>query len=147
MRIGSRSRIALAAGMAALAAAACAGDPVQEVERRRAAYEAELTGFLVRDDPAAERPTIVLDVLVRGEAKPPLAGLTLDISMADAAGREKARRRAWVDTRGIGPGGVQTAVTLEGLEYATGDGFWVEVRSPIPAAERGEYREFGGGGG
>jgi hypothetical protein len=147
MRAGPSPRSALAVGaVAALAAAAC-GDPAQEIEQRRAAYEASLAGFLVRDDPAAERPTIVLDVLVRGAARPPLAGLTLDVSMADAAGREKAHRRAWVDLAGVGPGGVQTAVTLEGLEYAPGDGFWVEVRSPVPPAERGEYRELGGGGG
>ncbi|MCM2270064.1 MAG: hypothetical protein NDJ75_08175, partial [Thermoanaerobaculia bacterium] len=105
---------------------------------------AAVTGFLVRDEPGAERPRILLDVTVRGEARPPLPGITLDVSMADGGGREKARRLVWVDTSALGPGGEQTTLTLEGLEFAPGDGFWVEVRTPVPAAERGDYREFGG---
>ena len=28
------------------------------------------------------------------------------------------------------------------LPYQAGDGFFVEVRAPIPAAERGDYKEF-----
>jgi len=151
-----RSKLAslLSVALVGVSLAACGADPVRDLELRRARYSASLTGFLVRDEPGAARPTIVLDVTVRGDAKPPLAGLTLDVSQADAAGHEKARRQVWVDTSGIGPGGEQTTLTLDDLDYAPGDGFWVEVRGPIPPVERGRYREYGeaargqaGGGG
>jgi len=125
-----------------LGALACAGDPIHDLDVRRARYSASLNGFLVRDEPNAERPTIVLDVTVRGDAKPPLPGLTVDVSQADGAGREKAIRRVWVDTHEVGPGGEQMTLTLDDLDYRPGDGFWVEVRGPIPPAERGEYREY-----
>jgi hypothetical protein len=147
MPIGRPLRFAAAAALLVLASLACAGDPAQEIERRRAGYSASLAGFMIRDDPGSERPQVLLDVTVRGEAKPPLAGITLDVSMADAGGREKARRRVWVDTSALGPGGEQTTLTLEGLDFAPGDGFWVEVRTPVPPAERGEYRELSAAGG
>jgi hypothetical protein len=142
MPTGLRLRAALPILLAALGIAACAGDPVAEIERRRAAYDATLTGFLVRDEPGAAHPKVLLDVTVRGESKPPLAGITLDVSMADGAGKEKARRRVWVDTSALGPGGEQTTLTLDGLDFVPGDGFWVEVRTPVPPAERGDYREL-----
>jgi len=132
--------------LVALAASGCGGDPVEELQARRARYEAELTGFVVRDEPAAARPDILLDVLVRGTAEPPLERLTLDISMAGADGAERMHRRVAVDVHGVGPGGSQMAVTLEEVDYRPGDGFWVEVRVPIPAADRAEYVEFEGVG-
>jgi len=125
-----------------LALAGCAGDPAAEIEARRARYSAELGGFTVRDQPGEER-RVILDVLVRFDGKQPLPGLTLDVSIADAGGKERERRRVWIETVGAGPGGVQLSVPLEDVEYRPGDGFWVEVRSAIPAAERGDYREFG----
>jgi len=139
-------RVLLPLALLALATAGCGGDPVQELQARRARYEAELTGFVVRDEPAAARPDILLDVLVRGTAEPPLDRLTLDISMAGADGAERMHRRVAVDVHGVGPGGSQLAITLEEVEYRPGDGFWVEVRAPIPAAERGDYVEFEGVG-
>jgi len=139
-------RVLLPLALLALATAGCGGDPVQELQARRARYEAELTGFVVRDEPAAARPDILLDVLVRGTAEPPLDRLTLDISMAGADGAERLHRRVAVDVRGVGPGGSQLAITLEEVEYRPGDGFWVEVRAPIAAAERGDYVEFEGVG-
>ncbi len=141
----SPTSAALSTGLLLLLAAACAGDPAARIEARRAKYSAELTGFVVKEAPAVALPEIVLDVLVSGAAKPPLSGLTLDLSMADAAGKEKVHRRVWVETSTVGPGGEQKSLTLTDLGYAAGDGFWVEVRSPIPAAERGDYREFGAG--
>lgn len=134
----------LASGtIAALVMSACAGDPVARLEARRSRYQAELSGFIVRDDPARARPTVLLDVLVRGHAEPALTRLTLDISIAGADGAERERRRVAIDVTGIGPGGAQVAVPLEEIEYRAGDGFWVEVRSPIPAAEHRAYVEFG----
>jgi hypothetical protein len=130
-------------GCAALAAIlACAGDPGRAIEARRAKYEASLSGFVVKDAPGAEHPTVVLDVLVHGDARPPLSRLTLDISMADSSGKEKNHLRRAVDTGTVGPGGEQIAISLDGLDYVEGDGFWVEVRSPVPPAERGDYVEF-----
>jgi hypothetical protein len=124
--------------------AACAGDPARALEARRARYSADLGAFLVQDDPARSLPRILLDVTVRGDARPPLTGLTLDVSIADAAGREKERRHVFVDTSAVGPGGEQMTLTLDDVDYAPGDGFWVEVRGPVPPAERALYREFEG---
>lgn len=126
-----------------VAGSACAGDPVRELELRRSAYSATLSGFVLRDEPGRERPEVVLDVVIEGQSRPPLAGITVDVSMVDAAEREKAHRRSWVDLEGAGPGGAQVALTFDDLDYAPGDGFWVEVRVPVPEAERGEYRELG----
>ncbi len=65
-------------------------------------------------------------------------------SVAGSGGAEKARRRLWVDTSGIDKGvEVQVTATVADLDYQPGDGFHVEVRHPIPVAERGDYREFG----
>lgn len=142
----ARRRFAALAALAALvltAAVACAGDPVREIEVRRTKYTATLSGFVVKDVPGAPKPQIVLDVLVAGGSKPPLAGLTVDVSMAGADGKEKAHRRAWVETGTVGVSGEQKTVVFDDLDYQPGDGFWVEIRSPIPAAERGDYRELG----
>lgn len=95
---------------------------------------------------AEEVPTrkdVVLDILIRNEGRENLPGLTVDISMVDAAGNEKRHWRAWIDTSQIfrGPG-TQVSYTLEDVPYEPGDGFHAEVRSPVPPAERSEYREF-----
>jgi len=142
MPTGRRVPLVSLLPLLAAALAACGGDPALDVERRRAAYDATVTGFLVREEPEAERPKILLDVTVRGDARPPLPGITVDVSMVDGAQREKARRRVWIDTSALGPGGEQTTLVLEGLDFVPGDGFWVEVRTPVPPAERGDYREF-----
>jgi hypothetical protein len=142
MPTGRRLVHAALATLLAATLAACAGDPALDVERRRAAYDATVTGFLVREEPDAARPKILLDVTVRGDARPPLPGITVDVTMVDGARSEKARRRVWIDTSALGPGGEQTTLVLEDLDFAPGDGFWVEVRTPVPPAERGEYREF-----
>jgi len=120
----------------------CAGDPVQQLEQRRVAYSASVSGFVLRDEPGRDRPEVLLDVTVEGQSRPPLPGITVDVSMVDAAEKEKAHRRAWVDLSGAGPDGAQVALTFDDLDYAPGDGFWVEVRVPVPEADRGDYREF-----
>jgi hypothetical protein len=135
-------------GALALAAlgAACAGDPVARLEARRARYTATVQSFVVRDEAEpGGQPKIVLDLLIEhddtGEALP---GITLDVSMADSSGTEKAHRRIWVDTSRVGPGGAQTSLQLDDLPYQPGDGFFAEVRSPVPAGDRSDYREFSG---
>ncbi|MGH7337456.1 MAG: hypothetical protein ACREI7_07760 [Myxococcota bacterium] len=139
-----RPGTALALGLSLLLAA-CARDPTRDVEARRAKYTATLSGFVVKDEPGREKPQIVLDVLVAGGSKPPLPGLTLDVSMAGADGKEKLLRRVFVDTTTVGAGGEQKTVVFDDVDYAPGDGFFVEVRNSVPAAERAQYRELQGG--
>jgi hypothetical protein len=143
-----RSPLRAAAALAFLAALtpACTGDPARSVAIARARYSATLQSFVVRDDPAAERQQVVLDVLVGWDGGEALPGLTLDISMADATGKEKAHRRVFADVSKVDRGGAQISLVLDELPYLAGDGFFVEVRTPVPAAERGDYREFAPGG-
>lgn len=129
-----------------LALAACTGDPARRIEARRAAYDATLQSYVVRDDPANSGRTFILDVLVGWQGGEPLPGLTLDVSMAAPGGAEKAHRRIWIETAGVDRGGEQITLELTDLPWEPGDGFFVEVRSPVPAAERGDYREFAAGG-
>jgi hypothetical protein len=129
-----------------LALAACSTDPGRQVAVRRAAYDATLQSYVVRDDPATGGRTFILDVLVGWQGGEPLPGLTLDVSMAAPGGAEKAHRRVWIETAGVDRGGEQITLELADLPWEPGDGFFVEVRSPVPAAERGDYREFAAGG-
>jgi hypothetical protein len=131
--------------VATLAVAGCAKDPAVEVAASRAKSSAEVAGFVVQDEPGGER-RVVLDVAIRSDARPAPEGLTLDVSIAGPGGQERERKRIWVATPGLGPGGIQVSVPLEGVDYRPGDGYWVEVRSPVPPAERGEYREFAAAG-
>jgi hypothetical protein len=136
----------VALAFAAALAAACAQDPARRVDAARARYGATLQSFVVRDDPAAASQQIVLDVLVDWSGGEALPGLTFDVSMADATGKEKAHRRVFADVSKVDRGGAQLSLVLDDLPYRAGDGFFVEVRVPVPAAERGDYREFGAGG-
>jgi hypothetical protein len=144
--VRSRRLVSAVVAWFPLVIAACAGDSSRAIELRRAKYTATLSGFVVKDEPGRAKPQIVLDVLVQGGSKPPLPGLTLDVSMAGADGKEKLVRRVWVDTATVGTSGEQKTVVFDDIDYAPGDGFFVEVRNAIPAAERAQYREFQGGG-
>ena len=135
---------------AALLGGACGRDSQLRVAEARQRYEARLNAFVIKDLPAGggqpARQVVDLDILVRRDGRDSLPGLTLDISVAGPDGKERAHRRAWVDTSRIEKGSeVGTNVQLEGIDYRAGDGFYVEVRHPVPAAERADYREFGGG--
>jgi hypothetical protein len=140
----------------------------EHVSRLRAGYTATLNGFVVQQQPleqpapgaadesqgaVAEAPeeatapavqqNVVLDILVRNDNDERLPGLTLDVTQADRDGHEKATWKVWVDSSGIGPGpGVQLSHVLKDVDYQQGDGFNVEVRTPIQPAERSDYREF-----
>jgi hypothetical protein len=133
------------AGLFALAALACAGDPAARIDARRARYAVKVQSFVVRDDPGAARQQVVLDVRIDWNGGEALAGLTVDVSMADPTGKEKAHRRAWLDVSKVDQGGAQSAIVLDDVPYQAGDGFYAEVRSPVPAAERADYREFAAG--
>jgi hypothetical protein len=142
-----RNRRLLPPTLFALALAlGCGGDPGAGIESKRAGYTATLQSFVVQDDPGTGTQRIVLDVLVDWSGREPLPGLTLDVSMADPAGTEKVRRRVWIETAHLRRGGEQLALVLDGLPWQPGDGFFVEVRSRVPTAERGDYREFGAAG-
>ncbi len=117
-----------------------------ELERAtelRSRYEAELDGFTVFQEPDGAGQVdqdVELRLRVRREGRQgeeELPGITLDVVQTDAAGRDKRRWRVWVES-GTG----ETTRRLEDVEYQPGDGFRVEVRQPVPEAERGEYREL-----
>jgi len=84
-----------------------------------------------------------LDILIQHRSREKLPGLTLDISMVDSAEMEKGHWRVWFDTSDVTKATVtQFTHILEEVGYEEGDGFFVEVRHPIPVEERGDYREF-----
>ena len=84
-----------------------------------------------------------LDVLIQHRSHERLPGITVDISMVDSSQVEKGHWRVWFDTSEV----VKATMTqfthvLEDVGYEEGDGFFLEVRHPVPVEERGEYREF-----
>lgn len=88
-----------------------------------------------------------LDILVRHESSENLPGITIDILMQSASNQEKGRWTMWAETAGLEKGThLQLTHVLEDVPYEEGDGFFVEVRSPIPADERADYPEFAPGG-
>jgi hypothetical protein len=90
---------------------------------------------------------IRLDILIQHDSPERLPGVTVDISMVDGAGAEKGAWKVWFDTANMPKANVtQYTHLLEDVPYEEGDGFYAEIRHPIPAAERGEYREFSAAG-
>ncbi|HVS00947.1 MAG TPA: hypothetical protein VMW27_30280 [Thermoanaerobaculia bacterium] len=114
-----------------------------ELERAtesRSRYEAALDGFTVLQQPD---PTGRLDqdveirLRVHHRGGEELPGITVDVVQTDAARQDKRRWQVWVES-----GAEETTRRLEDVDYRPGDGFRVEVRQPVPEAERGEYREL-----
>ncbi len=162
----SRRLVATLGGLGVLLCWACAPPltPEEEVSNLRMQYEAELKSFTVTQEPQtadvsegedeetddgveAPAPTVrsdaLLDILVSTTATERLPGITVEVQQVDAAGKEKATGLLWVDTSTLGRGnGVQVTHVLEDITYDAGDGFWVGVRSSIPASEYGKYKEF-----
>ena len=86
---------------------------------------------------------VVLDLLVHNGSSGSLPGITVDITQAGPDEAEKAQFRAFLDTSRIARGqSAQLSHVLEGVEFAPGDRFAVEVVSPVPAEQHAEYREF-----
>jgi hypothetical protein len=84
-----------------------------------------------------------LDILIQHRSDERLPGVTVDISMVDSQQNEKGHWRVWFDTSNVAKATVtQFTHILEDVGYEEGDGFFVEVRNPIPPDERSEYREF-----
>ena len=89
------------------------------------------------------RSDVILDILLSTTSQEYLPGVTLDLEHVDADRRVKERRTLWVDTSSLVRGsGIQVSHVLENVDWEDGDGFFVEVRTPIPAEERADYREF-----
>lgn len=92
-------------------------------------------------------PNILLDILIQHDSPELLAGITVDISMADSAGNEKGAWKVWFDTANVRKANItQYSHVLEDVPYVEGDGFFAEVRHPVPTEERGEYSEFSSAG-
>ncbi|MEM7481661.1 MAG: hypothetical protein AAF481_10845 [Acidobacteriota bacterium] len=119
------------------------GEPVM-VDPTAVTEEAE--GDQASDAAPAAVPVaqdIKLDIMVNNDNYEKLPGLTLDVSQADSNEVEKNHWKIYIDTSEIARGNRSALVhTLEGVDFQEGDGFAVEVRSPVPAEERSEYREF-----
>lgn len=114
-----------------------------EVEVAEADPEAdpEAEGELVEEVPV--RQDVTVDLTIRHESAQALEGITVDFYMSDGD-REIENWKVWFDTTEV-PGntpGVQFSHTFEDVDYQEGYGFAAEIRSPVPAGERGEYREF-----
>ncbi len=94
-------------------------------------------------EPVEVRRTVVLDILIQHRSAEKLDGVTVDITHVDASEAPKGSWRVWFDTAGV-PEATPTPYEHElvDIDYVEGDGFHAEVRHPVPAEERGEYREF-----
>ena len=89
---------------------------------------------------------IILDIVVSHDSFDKLPGVTVDISMQDGSQAEKGSWKVWVETAALEKGNhLQITHLLEGVSYEEGDGFFVEVRSPIAPEEQGDYPEFEAG--
>ena len=93
--------------------------------------------------PVPVRQIVMLDILVQSDSYEQLPGITLDVSMVDAGQSPKGDWKIWVETSTLSKGGTMSVThEIEDVDYVEGDGFYVEVRHPIPEGERGDYREL-----
>ncbi len=165
----------LIAGLAMALVGCAEKSPEERLNEIRSRYSARLNGFYVEETPlvteetaggeaemaeveaageeeavASEVPVLQrahLDILVQHDSLEKLPGITVDISMADAQGNEKGHWRLWLDTSKIERANpTQFSHVLEGIDYAPDDGFYVEVRHPVPPEEQAAYREYELGG-
>jgi hypothetical protein len=115
-------------------------------ESPEASEGVEEEGEQVELEPISLRQDVLVDVVIRHESAEKLDGITVDITMADGE-REIETWRVWFDTSKIEKGpGSQFSHTLEDVDYQPGYGFGAEIRFPIPAEERSQYREFADAG-
>lgn len=98
---------------------------------------------IVEEDLGPKLRDVLLDIEIWHDARESLPGITLEVTQADASENEKATYRIWVDTSALPPGTHrQVNHVFEDIEVAEDDQFSVELRHPVPPAERDEYREF-----
>lgn len=94
-------------------------------------------------EPVEVRQIVLLDLLIKHRSAERLDGVTVDISMVDANEVEKGHWRVWFDTASIPKANpTQFSHELVDVGYVEGDGFFAEVRHPVPVEERGEYLEY-----
>ena len=88
--------------------------------------------------------SVLLNLLVMSQSSEALPGLTLDVLHVDAAENEKGRYRVWIETESLLKGSsIQVSKRIEEVsDFAADDKFAVEIRSSVPEAERGLYKEF-----
>lgn len=167
-RLESLRRTGVAAGLSlavlALFASGCGPtDPYLQIEQARSQYEAQMQGGFYVDERVVEREPVLdsegmevsiepdvekdvlLDFLVKNGAEEALEGITVEVEHVDSAGNLKQAHRIYVDVSSVGKGNVgQFSERLTNVDYVDGDAFAVSIRSPVPEAERSEYREFDG---
>jgi hypothetical protein len=115
--------------------------PETPVEAAEGLEEGELGEGEPMAVPVAQK--ILLDILIQHDSTEKLPGVTVDISMVDPSEQEKAHWRVWIDTSGMAKATpTQFTHILEEVAYEEGDGFSAEIRQPVPAEDRSEYREF-----
>jgi hypothetical protein len=84
-----------------------------------------------------------IEILLQHDSPEKLPGITLDVEMVDSSQKTKGTWKVWAETANLPKAtGTQFSHRLEDVDYVVGDGFNVEVRFPVPPAERSEYREF-----
>jgi hypothetical protein len=116
---------------------------VTEISAEEQAEEVTEEEALESFEPVPVVQKVLMDILIQHDSAEKLPGLTVDISMVDGQGNDKGNWRVWFDTADI-PKATPTQFThiLEDIGYLEGDGFFVEVRQPVPASEYGDYKEF-----
>ncbi|MEM9292708.1 MAG: hypothetical protein AAGD01_13590 [Acidobacteriota bacterium] len=108
-------------------------------------------GALGDSDDAGEvipEPTgfdVLLDLVLANGNRETLDQLTVEIVQLNPDQSEKQRWRHTFDVADLLQGmTVQQAYKLENIDYKEGDLFYAEVRTNVPAEERGEYPELAG---
>ena len=132
--------MAAEAGEAVGEAAAMAAESAMEGDEEAAEGE-EMEEM--SEDLGPQSTDILFDLIVRYDGTNPLSGLTLEVSHADAFEKEKASFRHWLELPPMVKSETkQVSFVREIPNFEDGDLFSVELRSAVPAEERGEYREF-----
>jgi hypothetical protein len=106
------------------------GDEAASLAAETPAEDAAASGAVAQAPGPAVRTDVILDILVSTTSQEYLPGITIDVEHVDADRKVKDRRTLWVDTSTLVRGG-GTQVTHV-----------LEVRTPVPAELRAEYREF-----
>ena len=174
----SRTCLLALSGFSLLLAACAEKSPEEIIEAQRQLYSAELTNFVVMQEPEPEpvateeadeeagegagdatdgdamdamepepmgpvTRNVLLDILVQNTGSESLPGITVDVSQIDSNRNPKGDWKLFLELPSLAHGtSEQVSQVLEDVDFEEGDGFAVQVRSPIPAAEQGDYAEF-----
>ncbi len=113
---------------------------IEEPDGEEMEIESELVGELI-ETPVTEK--VRLDILIQHRSDVRLPGITVDVTMVDSNEQQKGHWLVWFDTSEVTKATVtQFTHILEDVGYEEGDGFFAEIRHPIPEEERSDYREF-----